>query len=630
MKLAHPRTTAAALALALTAALAACSGSSSGSGGSSAKASIAADGATYGSLPDAKGTPIEGGVVRVAQAPGTAPNYIFPITPAANGSVYNLYQFQNLLFKPLYAGRVGTAPKIDPTESLAAAPTFANGNKTVTIKLKSTYTWSDGKKVVADDVVFFIALLKAAVKESPANFGNYTPGYFPDSVAKAEATDPTTVTLTLTKPFNPQFFYLNQLTYITPMPSTAWNRAAVGGPALDWKDPANARKIYDFLAKQAGSLATYATNPLWKVVDGPFNLTAYNTNTGALSMKPNPKYTGPQKAHIAELQQVAFTSEAAEFNQLRSGNVEVGAVPFTSLAQVPALQRTGYSVYGYPGFGFSYTLFNFKNTTGHFDKIIAQLYVRQALAHLQDQPGLIKGVYRNAAAASYGPVPAVPKTEFTPDNATTNPYPYDPDAARKLLTDHGWNVVPNGTTTCKTPGSGTNQCGAGIPAGTPLSWNLYYANSPAATGQQVTALVSAAKQLGITIATSSKTFNFLIQNYSDVSAKANINKWAMMKFGGFSVNNYPTTNQIFNTTGSYNFGGYSDPQADKLIQNSVFGADPKAVSKEAAYITTAVPAIFQPNTSNVLAFSNKISGPKDRFTSLTQYLLEPQYWYFTK
>jgi peptide/nickel transport system substrate-binding protein len=615
-----------AVTLMLAAALTGCTGSSSKS--TSSKPSVGANGVGYGTLPDQEGAPKEGGVVRLAESPGAGPNYIFPITPAANGSVYNTYQFQYLMFRPLYGNAIGVDPKIDDKESLAAAPVFSNGNKTVTLKVKDGWTWSDGKKVTAQDVVFFINLLKAAVKENAANFGNYTPGYFPDSVSKVEAPDASTVTLTLDKAFNPEFLLQNQLSYITPFPSTVWNRAAVGGPPLDASQPANAKKIYDFLAKQAADVKTYATNPLWQVVDGPFRLTDYNANTNGLTMKPNDKYTGPQKPHISELQQVAFTSDSAQFAQLRSGKLEVGGVPFSSVAQVPTLQRTGYNVYGYPAFGFNYMVFNFTDKTGHFDSIIKQLYVRQALAHLQDEPALVKGVFHTAATSSWGPVPAYPHTDYTPADAATAPYPFDIGAASKLLSEHGWKVVPNGTTTCASPGTGADQCGAGIPAGTPLSWNIFYGNQPGTLGQQVTAFISAAKQIGISITASSKTFNYLIQNFSAVSAKANDDKWAMMDFGGFSVNNYPTTNQIFNTTGSYNEGGYSDPQADKLIQASVFGNDKQAVAKEASYLAKQVPAIFQPNQDLVVAWSKKLSGPPGSFSSLTQYRLSPEYWYF--
>ena len=103
-----------------------------------------------------------------------------------------------------------------------------------------------------------------------------------------------------------------------------------------------------------------------------------------------------------------------------------------------------------------------------------------------------------------------------------------------------------------------------------------------------------------------------------------------MDFGGFSINNYPTTNEIFNTTGSYDFGGYSDPKADALINNSVYGSDPNAVSKEAAYLTTQLPAIFQPLPDSVIAWKSTLSGPQDSFSSLTQYRLFPEFWYFTQ
>ena len=59
----------------------------------------------------------------------------------------------------------------------------------------------------------------------------------------------------------------------------------------------------------------------------------------------------------------------------------------------------------------------------------------------------------------------------------------------------------------------------------------------------------------------------MISNYNNPAptGKKNINKWAMEDFGGFSSNIYPTTNEVFNTKGSFNIGSYSDPKADQLI-----------------------------------------------------------------
>ena len=77
-------------------------------------------------------------------------------------------------------------------------------------------------------------------------------------------------------------------------------------------------------------------------------------------------------------------------------------------------------------------------------------------------------------------------------------------AARSLLASHGWQVNPGGTDTCTSPGSGSGPCGAGIPAGTKLAFNLVY-NDSAPVGQEVTALAAEAKQVGISITLVSST-----------------------------------------------------------------------------------------------------------------------------
>ena len=230
----------------------------------------------------------------------------------------------------------------------------------------------------------------------------------------------------------------------------------------------------------------------------------------------------------------------------------------------------------------------------------------------------------------YGPVPSIPAGPYTPNNAKTNPYPFSITAAKKLLTDNGWKVVPGGVSTCAKPGTGAGQCGAGIPAGTKLSFNLIYSTDPALIGQQVTDLASKAAQVGIKINLQSSNFNYIVTNYNNPAAPANENKWAMEDFGGFTNSVYPTTFSVFNTSGGNNLGSYSDPTADKLINASISGSDPNAVKSEAAYLTTQQPGLFQPNPDQVVVWKKTISGPPDSFANMTQFYITPELWYFTK
>ena len=587
----------------------------------------------YGHLPSSSVKAVSGGTASIAEQPGAGPTYIFPITPASNLSAYLVTEFQDFQWRQLWWAPKGAEPTIDYSQSISPRPpAYSNDNKTVTITLRPNWKWSDGTPVTSTDLAFYIDILKAAVAISPANDGDYTPGLFPDNVVSMSTPDATTLVLNFSATYNQNFIQLDQLGALEPLPAEAWSKTSATGPIVDFTNPTNAKAIYTFLNAQSNDLSTYATNPLWQVVDGPYKIASFDPSTDANTLVANPAYSGPVKPKITHLDEIAFTSTSAEFNQLLTGNLTVGFVDFSDLPQVPKLEKEGYSVWGYPDLGFSYVAYNFKDKTGDFDNIISQLYVRQALAHLQDEPAIVssKGGFDGAAGQAYGPAPAVPPTPFTPSDALSNPYPFSISSASKLLSSHGWDVKAGGTTTCAKAGSGPSECGTGIPKGTPLTFNMIYSNSPAVIGAQDEALASNAKQVGITIKLSSKTFNYITQNLSDVSNPSNDDTWAAQDFGGFTDDIYPTTNELFNTTGSFNEGGFSNKTVDADITASANSLNATALKKELSDVTRLQPGLFQPNADLIYAFKKNLAGPAASFESASQYQYSPEYWYFTK
>ena len=268
-----------AIAVASITALAACSSSSSSSSGGSTQNGAVTQPGGIGSVP-AAGTPPRGRQARspTGFCPGAIPNAIFPLPTSANNSVYNAFSFQWEMWRPLYWPVNGTVPEIEPSMSIADPPVYSNGDKTVSITMKSNYKWSDGQPITANDLLFAIDLIKAAVKVSPANWAIYVPGQFPDTLVSTSEPNASTLVMHLSSPVNPSWFTENELGAgppPLPMPSLAWAKDSASGsviPPSDWT-PANMTKIFNFLTAQNKSVSTYATNPLWQVVDGPYKLT---------------------------------------------------------------------------------------------------------------------------------------------------------------------------------------------------------------------------------------------------------------------------------------------------------------------------------------------------------------------
>ncbi len=572
----------------------------------------------------APGTPVQGGTVTFALQAASTPNYIFPLASGPYFTVANLSQFQALMFRPLYWFGEGGKPVLNPTLSLARPPVYSDGGRVVTMRLKS-YRWSDGAPVTSRDVLFWMNLLKA----NKADWAGYVPGDFPDNVVAMSAPNPSTVVFHLNARYSSRWFTYNELSQITPLPQQAWDRTSAHSPDGSYdKTPAGARAVYRFLNAQAQHLSTYATNPLWQVVDGPWRLAAFTT-TGQATFVPNRHYSGPDKPRIARFVELPFTTETAEYDALRAGRLTVGYVPPPDVAQKGLLTQQGYHLYPWVIFGFSFMRINFHNPT--LGPVFHQLYVRQALQHLLDQGSFIRHLYHGYAVPTYGPVPVQPSNPFVSPAERHNPYPYSIHAARKLLTSHGWRVAPGRAATCVSPGSGPGHCGAGVSKGTTLVLHLQFASGNPPLQQEVEAFKSSAGQAGIVIDLSSAPANTVIANQAICKPSQPSCSWEIQNYGAgwvYSPDYLPTGGELYATGAGANKGSYSSRTADRLIAATHTSSRLSALYAYENYISRQLPALWQPQADyQITAVKSGLEGvvPQNPYA-----FLEPARWYFTK
>ena len=569
------------------------------------------------------GTPVKGGTATFALLPDTKANYIFPMASIQYFSVANFDQFQVLMVRPLYwFGTNGTVALNDQL-SLAAEPQYTADGKTVTIHLKN-YRWSNGQPVTSRDIEFWMNLLKA----NKQTWAAYVPGAFPDNVVGTSYPDSQTAVFTLDKQYSSYFFTYNELSQVTPMPQSVWDRTSVNGPVGDYdRNPAGATAVYDFLDGQAKDLSTYATNPLWQVVDGPWRLKSFSTD-GTVEMVPNPSYAGPVKPQLASFKEVPFTTDSAEFNVLRAGQIDYGYMPVQDLAQRGYLSSHGYSYQPWTGWQITYVASNFTNPTS--GPIFSQLYVRQAMQHLIDEEGWVKNILKDTGYPTYGPVPLKPASKFLDSAQQKNPYPFDPAKAVSLLKDHGWDVKPDGVSTCQSPGTGASQCGQGVPAGAKLQFSLQYASGTVIIQQEMEAMKSDFSKAGIQLDLSQQPFDSVIANAVPCTPGKPCG-WDLANWGGgwiYAPDYFPIGDEIFASGSGNNNGGFSDPKLDQLITQTTTDSSLKAINQYEDYGAQDLPVFWTPVAQGQLSeIRTSLHGasPQDPIFNLN-----PENWYFTR
>jgi peptide/nickel transport system substrate-binding protein len=615
-----------------------------------------------------------GGTAYWAEAPAVKPNWIFPFASLSYFSVANLTQFQELMYRPLYyfGPPTSTSPNVDFALSPANAPVWSNGDKTVTIPLKG-WKFEDGQTIDAQSVIFWMNMMKA----ESANWAGTAPGpdQFPQNVVSYSATSPTalSVTFNLNQSYSTLWYQYNELSQITPM-AEAWDvtsltaKAGSGGcgavatgamtgsatttacTAVWTFDTDNGGKATH--AQMSGDIDTYGTNPLWKDgVSGPWYLSSFNSASGEATFRPNAAYSGPQKPIISEFVEVPYTSDSAEYSALAAGGAtapEVGYLPPEDTPAKPAGYTpteggpnapelaARYVLDVAPSWTVNYFPENFDSTLGaggHAGAVFSQLYFRQALQELVNEPGMIQTYFKGYGVPTYGPAPVYPKNTFAAgaELSPGGPYPFSESTAISTLKANGWDVKPGGTSTCAKPGTGAGECGAGIPAGTPAKFLEWYVSGTPSLQDVVQYEVSEWAKAGIQVTTKQSTFDGVLGialPCPPVKTKA-CQDWDMANWGGgwlYAPDYLPTGEEIFATGAGSNSGDYNNAQNNALIVQTNRNSSASIFTTWENYLAKQLPVIWQPNEVAVAEIAKNLGGvePINALDNLT-----PEYWYFT-
>ncbi len=584
---------------------------------------------TSSNSPGPSGTPasgprVKGGTATIALTPGDQFNFILPLLSYQYATGANIEYSEYLMWRPLYwfggPGKVG----LNAQYSLAdpAAVTTSGGTTTATIQLKP-YRWSDGKPVTSRDVQFWFNLLKA----DKSNWWGYVPGEFPDNVSSFKILSPSRFSLTFTHAYSPAWLY-NELGQLIPIPQHAWDKKSASGPVGNYDlSSAGAKAVFAFLSAQNKSLSTYATNPLWQVVDGPWKLTSFAASTGDATYVRNTAYSGPATGSLHSLRVLSFTSDDAEFNSLlAAGGISYGYMPFNDAAEAGRVTSDGYTVAPWPTWGITYISMNFASP--QVGAIFKQLYLREAMQHLINQAGYISAFLHGYGNPTYGPVPLVPTSQFVSSGQKGNPYPYSPSAATTLLSAHGWKVVKGGTDVCVRPGTAATDCGAGITSGEKLSLGFEYSTGTQAVTEEVAALQSAFSQAGIQLSLRGAPFSTVVAD--DIPCTKS-SCWQLNYYGqGWYFDpgyNDPDGSVLFESGGVDNGGLYDSATANSLINKLASGGYPALYAYQ-NYLSKQLPVLWMPQLdAQISAVNSKLKGvyPQDPLGNIY-----PENWYYVK
>jgi peptide/nickel transport system substrate-binding protein len=527
-----------------------------------------------GSSPAAANSTSHPNVLTIAMGAQSQPNWWAPVVPATScgtlsgGMGGSMWQYMPLLW-------ISSQDTIDYGQSIAQSITHNAAGTVYTIQLKHTWQWSNGTPVTAQDVVYDYQLAAgASASNSPFPYCFAGEGGMPTLWKSVQATGPYTVQITTAKPVNANWFELNGIAQLVPVPKQQWDRYSNMTQELNW----------------IKSISNEPMNPIYQVTDAAY-LVKKAVSDQYYEFVANPRFSGSPKPHIKTVVYDYETSTASIFAALKKGTVQMA--PYSDSMWASRNQLKNYTIYSEPLFGYFYLPINFASNAPDVSEL-SQLYFRQALQYGIDQNGIVSAIYHGLAHPTYGPAPTIDDAYY--DKAMGNLYPFDPAKGRKLLEEHGWKMGPGGYFEKN---------------GHVAGFTLLYATGSTTFNYEAQLLKADWAKEGIDVtleAIGGNAFGGIVGNPAESS------KWSVA--GGFGwiyvPDYYPTGDGLFNGPGGFNVGAYNDTHENQLVAETLAPSSPAETQKifdEYQYYTfQQLPVLYVPTPTGLTAVSNQVGG----------------------
>ncbi len=305
----------------------------------------------------------------------------------------------------------------------------------------------------------------------------------------------------------------------------------------DQLDDANAGVILPRHAWGAKPFSEWRTAGSWFVdtivSSGPFVLTSWEPSQ-EMVLERNPRYGRSGRPLLDRVIVRIVPEKTTQINQLLGGELDyVRVVPADQIERLEQSERT--AVVSSAGRNFDYLCWNTRHP------MLTSAEVRRALTLATDRQAIVDSIYGDYARVA---VTSVPASTWAFDDSL-EPWPYDSSAASRLLTTAGF----------------ADADGDGIVerAGEPLEIELLVQSGNRVHIDAATLLQAQLRRSGVSLVIRQVEFKTWLERLKNQDFEAAIGGWFIptsldMSFAFHS-----------REIGSYNFGSYSNPEVDRLL-----------------------------------------------------------------